>query len=189
MSKINQIDIGFGKIAELIFARYYKGLGRGKKYFIKDTSNSSYHRKLGVDFEVVDREANKQILAEVKHQKALYYSDEIIFETQNEFRSGSQRGWFYTSQADELYILASKSINGVLYAKGFHCVDLKRLRRYLNQNEHVQDEWINDDTKAYRLHVSYLKRILNDGYWYEDLEGLGVRFDLNTHEKRLSYWK
>lgn len=182
MSDLNNKDLGFGKVAELLFIKYYKGVGNGPQYHIRDTSDRRYHRKLGADFEVVARTENRQKLVEVKHQKGIYYSDKIIFETLNEFQYGKQIGWLRTSQADELYVLESRTIDGVVHPIGFHCFNLKALRRFLKQDEHLKDNYINGCTKAYMVDVLYLKKGLGTDYWYEDLSQYDVCVSLKTHE-------
>lgn len=169
MSDINYSDIKFGEVAERLFEKYYKGVGNGRKYHIRDTTKSKYHRKLGVDFEVVSIEEQRQYLVEVKHQKGIYYSGEIVFETLNEYQYGKQNGWLNTSQADELYVLESKVVGGSAKPIGFHCFKFKPLRKLLRQDESLQERYINGSTKAFKVDVWYLKKQLGADYWYEDL--------------------
>lgn len=182
MSDFNNKDLGFGKVAEILFKKYYRGVGNGKQYRIRDTSDKKYHRKIGVDFEVVARDEHRQKLIEVKHQRGIRYTDDIILETLNEYDNGRQLGWFRTSQADEMYILESKTVDGIVYPIGFHCFNLKALRRLIMNAESIKDDYINVYTKAYKVWVGYLKRELGTDYWYEDLSQYGICVSLKTHE-------
>ena len=182
MSDINYSDIKYGEVAEKLFQKYYKGVGNGRKYHIRDTTKSKYHRKLGVDFEVVSVEEKRQRMIEVKHQKGIYYSGEIVFETLNEYQYGKQNGWLNTSQADELYVLESKTIGGMVKPIGFHCFKFKPLRKLLRQNECLQEEYINGSTKAFKVGVWYLKKQLGDDYWYEDLSQYDLEIPLEAKE-------